>query len=192
MRRLLIPWIVLCLAGCGPSPSQQEAAQDAASAASAAAEASAAAARLGQDAVVGFDGYGPMHFGMDRKAAEQAIGDTFAGQDQVGNCLELARAQDPDVNYLFLGGKLQRIDVAADDVVADGGGKVGMTIDDLHRLYAGRYTEMPSKEIPGGQDLRLIDASGNGIVFRIDGDGQVTAFRAAIAATLDRPEGCPQ
>ena len=105
-------------------------------------------------------------------------------------CQELIRADDPDVKYLFLDGALQRIDVGTPSVMADGGGRVGMEIDDIRSMYSGRINEGDSSDIPGGHSLTVANDNGGGIVFQTNGNGLVTAFHAAAAEAIDRAEGC--
>jgi len=141
-------------------------------------------------ATVGAAGYGELHFGMSRGEAEQAAGGAFTGSTQSGACQQVSSAGQPGIAYLFAGDKLQRIDVQAPAVMADGGGRIGMQVDDIRTLYAGHLTEQARKSVPGGQYLKVVGKNGAGIIFETDADGKVTAFRAGVASALERDEGC--
>lgn len=138
---------------------------------------------------VGVAGYGALHFGMNRREAEQAIGDAFNAPAQNG-CQQVRRASQPDVSYLFENGKLERIDVRGPVVMADGGGHVGMQVDEIRTLYAGKLSEQPHKYVKGGLYLKVAGANGSGMIFETDANGIVTAFRAGLAPALDQVEGC--
>ena len=154
-------------------------------------DATMAAMAVAPPASVGASGYGALHFGMTRSEAEAAIGERFSVSVQQG-CRQVRRAAQPAVAYRFDDGKLQRIDVHDPRVMADGGGHVGMLVDDIRTLYAGHLNEQPDHAVQGGLDLKVAGTSnGNGIVFQTDAKGNVTAFRAGIAQALDAPEGCP-
>ena len=140
-------------------------------------------------ATVGVAGYGALRFGMTRSDAEQANGGAFNAPAQDG-CQQVRRTDQPDVSYVFEDGKLQRIDVRAAGVMADGGGHVGMQIDEIRTLYAGHLTEQPHKYVQGGRYLKVAGANGSGVIFETDANGIVTAFRAGLAPALDLVEGC--
>lgn len=140
-------------------------------------------------ATVGASGYGALRFGMRRSDAEQAIGAAFNPPEQRG-CQPVHRADQPDVSYLFEDGMLQRIDVRAPGVMADGGGHVGMQIDEIRTLYAGHLLEESRTDVQGGRHLKVAGANGSGVIFETDANGNVTAFRAGIAPMLDQAEGC--
>ena len=135
-------------------------------------------------------GFGPLHFGITRGEAEKALGGAFRAPAQPG-CQQVHSTDQPEVLYLFNGGKLQRIDVSGPRVMAEGGGHVGMQADDIRTLYAGRLSEQPDNAVKGGLDLKVAGSNGNGIVFQADASGNITAFHAGVAQTLDAPEGCP-
>lgn len=141
-------------------------------------------------ATVGAAGFGALHFGMNRSAAEHAAGSVFNAPVQSSGCQQMRRAGQPDIAYLFEDGKLQRIDVRTPGVLADGGGHVGLSIDEIRTLYAGKLTEQPHKYVQGGHYLKVAGANGSGVIFETDADGKVTSFRAGIAPTLDYVEGC--
>jgi len=141
-------------------------------------------------ATVGVAGYGALHFGMSRDEAEQAAGAAFNGSTSDSACKELRSPEQPDITYLFDGDKLQRIDVKTPDVMADGGGHVGMQVEDIRTLYAGKLTELPHKYVKGGLYLKIAGKDGGGLVFETDASGKVTSFHAAIASALDGVEGC--
>jgi hypothetical protein len=138
-------------------------------------------------AAVGGAGFGVVHFGMTRDQAEQAAGVAFNGPSQDMACEQLHGAGQPDIAYLFQRDELQRIDVKTPDVTADGGGHVGMQIDDIRTLYAGKLHE---QQLKNGYDLKDIGKNGDGIVFETDAGGKVVSFRAGVASALDGPEGC--
>jgi hypothetical protein len=138
---------------------------------------------------IGAAGYGGLRFGMSRSDAEQAIGAAFNPPAQ-GDCQQVHRAGQVDVSYQFEDDKLQRIDVRAPGVMAEGGGHVGMQIDDIRTLYAGHLAEQPRKDVQGGHYLRVAGANGNAIVFETDASGNVTAFRAGVATALDSTVTC--
>ncbi len=138
-------------------------------------------------ATVGAAGYGALRFGMTRDQAEHAAGAVFNGPTQGSACEPLYSPAQPGVTYLFEGDKLQRIIVHTPDVMADGGGHVGMRIDDIRTLYAGKLHE---QQLKNGYDLKDLGKNGDGIVFETDAGGKVVSFRAGIASALDGPEGC--
>jgi hypothetical protein len=141
-------------------------------------------------ATVGAAGYGALRFGMSRDEAEQAAGAAFNGSTAASTCKQLRSPGQPDIAYLFDGDKLQRIDVKTPDVMADGGGHVGMQVEDIRTLYAGKLTELPHKYVKGGLYLKVAGKNGSGLIFETDTSGKVTSFRAGIAPALDYVEGC--
>jgi hypothetical protein len=141
-------------------------------------------------ATIGAAGYGALRFGMSRNEAEAAAGGAFVGATQSGACQQVHSAAQPDIAYLFSGDKLQRIDVRTPAVMAEGGGRIGMLIDDIRTLYAGHLNEQARKSTPGGQDLKVVGRNGAGVIFETDANGKVTAFRAGVAPALAAGEGC--
>ncbi len=141
-------------------------------------------------ATVGAAGFGALHFGMSRSAAETVAGGPFAGLTQAAACQQVRSPGQPDIAFVFNGDKLQRIDVRTPGVMAAGGGRIGMQVDEIRTLYAGHLTEQARKVVPAGRDLKVVGKDGAGIIFRTDADGKVTAFRAGVAPALDAAEGC--
>lgn len=141
-------------------------------------------------ATVGAAGYGALHFGMSRDEAVQATG-AHAGPaavPQEGVCESKHTGTQVDIVYLFQNDELQRIDVRTPDVMAEGGGHVGMQIDDIRTLYAGKLHE---QQLKSGYDLKVAGKSSAGIIFETDAGGKVTSFRAGISPVLDGPVVCP-
>ena len=141
-------------------------------------------------ATVGAAGYGAVRFGMSRNEAERAAGAGFNGPTSGSTCKQLRSPGQPDIAYLFDGDKLQRIDVKTPDVMADGGGHLGMQVEDIRTLYAGKLTELPHKYVKGGLYLKVAGKNGSGLIFETDASGKVTAFHAGIAPALDYVDGC--
>ena len=141
-------------------------------------------------ASVGNSGFGAVRYGMNRSDVEQATGGAFDAPEQGGGCRQIHRADQPGIAYLFEDDKLQRIDVRTPGILAEGGGHVGMQIDEIRTLYAGKLTEQPHKYVQGGRYLKVAGANGSGMIFETDADGRVTSFRAGIAPALDQVEGC--
>src|SRR3546814_4020720 len=81
---------------------------------------------------------------------------------------------------MFEDGKFVRYDVGTGREIAPGGGKVGMGVDEIRSLYAGRVEETPHKYVEGGKYLGVEDISGGKgkLVFATDGDGKVTSWRS--------------
>lgn len=90
------------------------------------------------------------------------------------------------------GDKFVRYDVGTTDETAPGGGKVGMTVDQIRSRYAGRIREQPAKYVPGAIDLRVsaTDDSSSALVFETGADGKVTRWRVGQSPAVDYVEGC--
>src|SRR3546814_13093912 len=80
---------------------------------------------------------------------------------------------------MFEDGKFGRYDVGTGRAIAPGGGKVGMGVDEIRSLYAGRVEETPHNYVEDGKSLGGEDTSGGKgkAVFATDWDGQVRAWR---------------
>jgi hypothetical protein len=148
---------------------------------------------LGQ---VRMDGYGDMRFGMAVDEAKRAWGGELKGVPaEDGGCYYLTPkwvAVPSDFAFMVEGGRFVRYDVGTDREVAPGGGKVGMGIDELRRLYAGRIEETPHKYVEGGKYLKVADGNGGEgrLVFATDAAGKVTSWRVGVPPQVDYVEGC--
>src|SRR3546814_14519934 len=93
---------------------------------------------------------------------------------------------------MFEDGKFVRYDVGTGREIAPGGGKVGMGVDEIRSLYAGRVEETPHKYVEGGKYLGVEDISGGKgtLVFATDGEGKVTSWRVGVPPQEDDGEGC--
>lgn len=156
----------------------------------------AAPAPAAVDRTPTFKGYGDLKFGMTSKEMRDAWKAPLHGTAPAnpGDCYILAPAAAPPRSLALMveGDKLVRYDVGSDSEIAPGGGKRGMGIDEIRKLYAGRFREQPAKYVPGGVDLRVSadDDSGSALVFETDAGGKVTSWRVGQPPAVDYVEGC--
>ena len=148
------------------------------------------------EGAITFDGFGPAHWGASEEQIRQAWGkDLEGGPTEPESCHYLfpqPRSQGGyRLAFMVEAGKFSRIDVRAPEIVAPGGGRVGMDKADLHRLYPA-ITEQKHKYVEGGLNLRGMDpAGGQGvIVFEVDPAGKVIAWRVGVPPQVDYVEGC--
>lgn len=143
---------------------------------------------------LGFEGMGDVHFGMDRAEVEAALGRPLHGDSAEGCHVLTPKAEDDGksaVQLMFDEGKLRRIDVTGRAVEIEGGGHVGMSADEIRKLYPG-LKEQPHKYEEGALYL-IVDppAVGDGkVIFETNPAGRVTSARAGIAPQVDYVEGC--
>lgn len=142
-----------------------------------------------------FDGYAAMRFGMTEDEARAAVDGALQGA--TGGPSEACHYVNPGWDdapqytaFMFEGGRFVRYDVGNDRDVAPGGGRRGMTADEIRALYPGRVQAGPHK-YTDGQYLRIEDTDGDGVlVFETDADGRVTEWRVGLAPQADYVEGC--
>lgn len=204
---ILIPALIsIVLAGCGDrtppapvAPESDTSAKTDAPAPPAAASAQAPGADVGMlpaaDTIT-FAGFGPAAFGTDEEGVRMAWGKELEGAPgEPGGCYVLVpapRGQPPfRFGFVLEGDKFARIDVRTDAISAPGGGKLGMSADEIVRLYPGAQT-MPHKYVEGARTLRAKDPAGGNaaLVFETDAKGIVVAWRIGVPPQIDYVEGC--
>ena len=143
------------------------------------------------------DGYGDLRFGMTADETKKAWGGELRGRvpDDIGACYYLSpiwTKAPADFALMIEGDRFVRYDVGTDKEAAPGGGKRGMQVDDIRKLYAGRIEERPHKYVEGGRYLRIVaNDGGNGVlVFVSDASGEVTSWRVGHTPQVDYVEGC--
>lgn len=143
-----------------------------------------------------FDGYGDMRFGMTADEAKQAWGGELKGVPGEGEvCHYLTPVSSPVPShfaFMIENGRFVRYDVGNDKEIAPGGGRRGMTADEIRGLYAGRVEESAHKYVDGGKYLKVAagDGSTGKLVFETDAAGKVTGWHAGIEPQVDYIEGC--
>jgi hypothetical protein len=145
-----------------------------------------------------FDGYGDMRFGMTEAAARAAWGGDLDGDASgaaAGECHYLNPVSSPVPSYfafMFDGGKFVRYDVGNDREVAPGGGRRGMSAEQIRGLYSGRVEESAHKYVEGGKYLKVPadDGSAGNLVFETDAAGKVSEWHAGVEPQVDYVEGC--
>ena len=129
---------------------------------------------------------------MTEAEARKAWGGELQGKVQGDMCTYLNPKNNKSMSYfafMFEGGRFVRYDVGNDREVAPGGGRRGMTKDDIQRLYAGRVKASPHQYVPGGQYLK-VRGDGGAVVFETDAKGVVTEWHAGVEPQVNYIEGC--
>ncbi|WP_101925605.1 MULTISPECIES: lectin [Luteimonas] len=150
------------------------------------------------DGVITFAGFGPAAFGADQEQVRMAWGNDLgdAQPSEAGGCYYLmpqpVGADGYQLAFMMEGDRFARIDVRSDAQTAPGGGKVGMTADEIEALYPGRVEVQPHKYVEGANTLRVTDADGSdhALVFETDATGAVTQWRIGAPPQVDYVEGC--
>jgi len=148
------------------------------------------------EAAIGYNGFGPAHWGASEEQVRQAWGkDLDASPGEPGGCHYLFPLPRSGTGFrlafMIEAGRFGRLDVRAPDIAAPGGGRVGMDKAALHRLYP-TVSEQPHKYVEGGLNLRVADPAGGqgAVVFELDPAGKATAWRVGVPPQVDYVEGC--
>jgi len=148
------------------------------------------------EAAIGYNGFGPAHWGASEEQVRQAWGKDLQGAPSEPNgCYYLfpepRSAGGYRLAFLFEAARFSRLDVRVSDIAAPGGGRVGMDKAEVHRLYPA-ITEQKHKYVEGGLNLRGMDPNGGQgvVVFEVDPAGKVIAWRVGVPPQVDYVEGC--
>jgi len=210
MRMAIAAVLLLALSACGerepsraPAPAQAPATPGGEAAAPASGptpppSSATPAGAMPAPGAIGFAGFGPAPFGSTEEQVRMAWGKELSGPkpDTPDGCYYLMpqpRAQGGyRIGFMFENERFVRIDVDTDDIEAPGGGRVGMTTQDIQRLYAGHVQMQNHKYVEGGHYLRIPNpGGGSGVVlFETDAEGRVTAWRIGEPPQVDYVEGC--
>ena len=151
----------------------------------------------GADAQASFAGYGDVKFGIAAADMEKAWGGELKtlGKDANPSCYFMTpkwTKTPAEFAFMIGDGKFARYGTDSAKYVAPGGGKVGMTVQELQALYHDALQSTPHKYVEGGHDLSM-PASGvapTKLVFESDAAGKVTEWRVGLAPQVDYVEGC--
>ena len=142
-----------------------------------------------------FTGIGPLRFGMTAEQMRKAWGAPLyeAPAHDSQACYYLRpRKDDYDLLFMVEGDRFVRVDVKTGTKLAPGGGRVGMSIAELRKLYDGRTKETPGKY---EDDARIVEVAAphgeNGrLVFVTDASRVVKSWRIGVVPQVDYVEGC--
>ena len=144
-----------------------------------------------------FTGYGDMKLGSTLEQAKTA----WAGELQESKPAEGSTchylmpkwvSKASEFGFMVEEGKFVRYDVGTDKEIAPGGGKVGMSVEELQKLYGGALKASPHKYTQGGQYLSMDagDVAPTRLVFEVDAAGKVTSWRVGLSPQVEYVEGC--
>lgn len=154
------------------------------------------AAPAGPVTQASFLGYGDMKLGSTVDEARTAWGGELNGAPMEGTTCHYVWpkwiTRPADFAFMMEEGKFVRYDVGTDKETAPGGGKVGMGIEELQKLYGGALKASPHKYTQGGQYLAMDagDVAPTRLVFEADASGKVTSWRVGLSPQVDYVEGC--
>ena len=156
--------------------------------------AAAASMRAGPPQAASYSGYGDLHFGLSEADFRKNWGDLKGGPAAAGStCTVLypiwIRQMPPDIGFMFEGDKFVRFDVRTAKEAAPGGGKVGMTVEQIAALYPAAQKQ-PQKYDADAVDMRVPGDHGAVLLFEADKSGKVSAWRVGLPPQIDYVEGC--
>ncbi len=148
------------------------------------------------DQLATLGGYGGMKLGSTAAEARTAWGGelkALGSQSDACHYLVPQWAKDGrDLAFMIENDHFVRYDVGNDKEIAPGGGKVGMSVGDLQKLYRNALQASPHKYVEGAQYLAF-DTSGvapTRLVFETDAAGKVIRWRVGLSPQVDYVEGC--
>ena len=144
-----------------------------------------------------FVGYGDIKFGTLAADMGKAWGGELkdAGKDYNANCYFMTPiwvTTPAEFNFMISDGRFARVGTESAKYAAPGGGKVGMSEQELQALYHDALQSAPHKYVEGGHTLSM-SASGVApakLVFETDAAGKATAWRVGLSPQVDYVEGC--
>lgn len=148
------------------------------------------------DAMPDFSGIGPLRFGMTPEQMRKAWGTPLYGEAPPNDpraCYYLRPRLDKyDLLFMVEGDRFVRTDVKAADRTAPGGGRVGMDVKKIEKLYAGHLTVSPDKYDSAAKNLSVSSPQGEGakLIFGTDASGVVKSWRIGVSPQVDYVEGC--
>ena len=154
------------------------------------------AAPAGPVSQASFLGYGDMTLGSTVEEARAAWGGELNGAPMEGTTCHYLWpkwiTRPADFAFMMEDGRFVRYDVGTDKETAPGGGKVGMSVEELQKLYGGALKGAPHKYTQGGQYLSMDagDVAPTRLVFEVDAAGKVTSWRVGLSPQVDYVEGC--
>ena len=154
------------------------------------------AAPAGPVSQASFLGYGDMKLGGTVDEARAAWGGELNGAPMEGTTCHYLWpkwiTRPADFAFMMEDGRFVRYDVGTDKETAPGGGKVGMSVEELQKLYGGALKASPHKYTQGGQYLSMDagDVAPTRLVFEVDAAGKVTSWRVGLSPQVEYVEGC--
>ncbi|WP_312771894.1 lectin [Pseudoxanthomonas mexicana] len=154
------------------------------------------AAPAGPVSQASFLGYGDMKLGSTVEEARAAWGGELNGAPMEGTTCHYLWpkwiTRPADFAFMMEDGRFVRYDVGTDKETAPGGGKVGMSVEELQKLYGGALKGAPYKYTQGGQYLSMDagDVAPTRLVFEVDAAGKVTSWRVGLSPQVEYVEGC--
>ena len=154
------------------------------------------AAPAGPVSQASFLGYGDMKLGSTVEEARAAWGGELNGAPMEGTTCHYLWpkwiTRPADFAFMMEDGRFLRYDVGTDKETAPGGGKVGMSVEELQKLYGGALKGAPHKYMQGGQYLSMDagDVAPTRLVFEVDAAGKVTSWRVGLSPQVEYVEGC--
>ena len=154
------------------------------------------AAPAGPVSQASFLGYGDMKLGSTIDEARAAWGGELNGAPMEGTTCHYLWpkwiTRPADFAFMMEDGRFVRYDVGTDKETAPGGGKVGMSVEELQKLYGGALKGAPHKYTQGGQYLSMDagDVAPTRLVFEVDAAGKVTSWRVGLSPQVEYVEGC--
>ena len=154
------------------------------------------AAPAGPVSQASFLGYGDMKLGSTVEEARAAWGGELNGAPMEGTTCHYLWpkwiTRPADFAFMMEDGRFVRYDVGTDKETAPGGGKVGMSVEELQKLYGGAQKGAPHKYTQGGQYLSMDagDVAPTRLVFEVDAAGKVTSWRVGLSPQVEYVEGC--
>lgn len=158
----------------------------------------ASAAVVNHPDVINFEGFGPAKFGADEEQVRMSWGYPLeAGTPAEGaTCYRLFMDPKPEdgqgISFMFEEGAFVRYDVDVPLHVAPGDFRVGDGAQDVLARFEGRVEDQPHKYVEGGRNLIVSpeDGSDARLVFEVDAQGVVTAWRIGVPPQVHYVEGC--
>jgi len=154
------------------------------------------AAPAGPVSQASFLGYGDMKLGSTVDEARAAWGGELNGAPMEGTTCHYLWpkwiSRPADFAFMMEDGRFVRYDVGTDKETAPGGGKVGMSVEELQKLYGGALKASPHKYTQGGQYLSMDagDVAPTRLVFEVYAAGKVTSWRVGLSPQVEYVEGC--
>ena len=154
------------------------------------------AAPAGPVSQASFLGYGDMKLGSTVDEARAAWGGELNGAPMEGTTCHYLWpkwiSRPADFAFMMEDGRFVRYDVGTDKETAPCGGKVGMSVEELQKLYGGALKASPHKYTQGGQYLSMDagDVAPTRLVFEVDAAGKVTSWRVGLSPQVEYVEGC--